>query len=73
MKLTISVNNFYFFLSLWIQLLFPSGILVSLSLSGPQVEQVLIDRTLMGKFISNTITDGNYTYMHAVQLPAFRS
>ncbi|KAM3852607.1 WD repeat-containing and planar cell polarity effector protein fritz homolog [Vipera latastei] len=43
------------------QLLFPSGILVSLSLSGPQVEQVLIDRTLMGKFISNTITDAVLT------------
>ncbi|XP_070588636.1 WD repeat-containing and planar cell polarity effector protein fritz homolog isoform X1 [Erythrolamprus reginae] len=39
------------------QLLFSSGILVSLSLSGPQLEQVVIDRTLVGKFISNTISD----------------
>ncbi|XP_058038453.1 WD repeat-containing and planar cell polarity effector protein fritz homolog isoform X2 [Ahaetulla prasina] len=43
------------------QLLFPSGILVSLSLSGPQLEQVVIDRTLMGKFISNTISDAVLT------------
>ncbi|XP_026568679.1 WD repeat-containing and planar cell polarity effector protein fritz homolog isoform X2 [Pseudonaja textilis] len=43
------------------QLLFPSGILVSLNLSGPQLEQVVIDRTLMGKFISNTISDAVLT------------
>ncbi|XP_063172956.1 WD repeat-containing and planar cell polarity effector protein fritz homolog [Candoia aspera] len=43
------------------QLLFPSGILVSLSLSGPQLEQVVIDRTLMGKLISNTISDAVLT------------
>ncbi|KAF7249303.1 hypothetical protein EYD10_05183 [Varanus komodoensis] len=39
------------------QLLFHSGVLVSLSLSGPQLERVVIDRTLMGKLISNTISD----------------
>ncbi|XP_035408793.1 WD repeat-containing and planar cell polarity effector protein fritz homolog [Cygnus atratus] len=39
------------------QLLFHSGILVSLSLSGPQLEKVVIDRTLVGKLISNTISD----------------
>ncbi|XP_026568681.1 WD repeat-containing and planar cell polarity effector protein fritz homolog isoform X4 [Pseudonaja textilis] len=38
-----------------------SGILVSLNLSGPQLEQVVIDRTLMGKFISNTISDAVLT------------
>ncbi|XP_048791917.1 WD repeat-containing and planar cell polarity effector protein fritz homolog isoform X1 [Lagopus muta] len=40
------------------QLLFHSGILVSLSLSGPQLEKVMIDRTLVGKLISDTISDG---------------
>ncbi|NXL94856.1 FRITZ protein, partial [Alectura lathami] len=39
------------------QLLFHSGILVSLSLSGPQLEKVVIDRTLVGKLISDTISD----------------
>ncbi|XP_032039591.1 WD repeat-containing and planar cell polarity effector protein fritz homolog [Aythya fuligula] len=39
------------------QLLFHSGILVSLSLSGPQLEKLVIDRTLVGKLISDTISD----------------
>ncbi|XP_027753954.1 WD repeat-containing and planar cell polarity effector protein fritz homolog isoform X2 [Empidonax traillii] len=39
------------------QLLFHSGVLVSLSLSGPQLEKVVIDRTLVGKLISDTISD----------------
>ncbi|XP_029449524.1 WD repeat-containing and planar cell polarity effector protein fritz homolog isoform X2 [Rhinatrema bivittatum] len=43
------------------QLLFGSGILVSLSLSGPQLERVVIDRTLVGKLISNTISDAVLT------------
>ncbi|XP_044310351.1 WD repeat-containing and planar cell polarity effector protein fritz homolog isoform X1 [Varanus komodoensis] len=43
------------------QLLFHSGVLVSLSLSGPQLERVVIDRTLMGKLISNTISDAVLT------------
>ncbi|KAM7118071.1 WD repeat-containing and planar cell polarity effector protein fritz homolog isoform 1-T8 [Ciconia maguari] len=43
------------------QLLFHSGILVSLSLSGPQLEKVVIDRTLVGKLISDTITDAVLT------------
>ncbi|XP_014819850.1 PREDICTED: WD repeat-containing and planar cell polarity effector protein fritz homolog [Calidris pugnax] len=43
------------------QLLFHSGILVSLSLSGPQLEKVVIDRTLVGKLISNTISDAVLT------------
>ena len=43
------------------QLLFGSGVLVSLSLSGPQLEKVVIDRSLVGKLISDTISDGNYT------------
>ncbi|NXH13760.1 FRITZ protein, partial [Bucco capensis] len=38
------------------QLLFHSGILVSLSLSGPQLEKVVIDRTLVGKLLSDTIS-----------------
>lgn len=40
------------------QLLFGSGVLVSLSLSGPQLEKVVIDRSLVGKLISDTISDG---------------
>uniref|UniRef100_A0A8C5T633 WD repeat containing planar cell polarity effector n=1 Tax=Malurus cyaneus samueli TaxID=2593467 RepID=A0A8C5T633_9PASS len=43
------------------QLLFHSGILVSLSLCGPQLEKVLIDRTLVGKLISDTISDAVLT------------
>uniref|UniRef100_A0ABM5GQN6 WD repeat-containing and planar cell polarity effector protein fritz homolog isoform X2 n=1 Tax=Pogona vitticeps TaxID=103695 RepID=A0ABM5GQN6_9SAUR len=43
------------------QLLFHSGVLVSLSLSGPQLEEVVIDRTLMGKLISDTISDAVLT------------
>ncbi|NWQ61046.1 FRITZ protein, partial [Neopipo cinnamomea] len=43
------------------QLLFHSGVLVSLSLSGPQLEKVVIDRTLVGKLISNTISDAVLT------------
>ncbi|NXI63629.1 FRITZ protein, partial [Anseranas semipalmata] len=43
------------------QLLFHSGILVSLSLSGPQLEKVVIDRTLVGKLISDTISDAILT------------
>ncbi|KAL8173292.1 UNVERIFIED_CONTAM: hypothetical protein K2H54_044266 [Gekko kuhli] len=33
------------------------GVLVSLSLSGPQLERVVIDRTLVGRLISDTISD----------------
>ncbi|XP_005425840.1 WD repeat-containing and planar cell polarity effector protein fritz homolog isoform X1 [Geospiza fortis] len=43
------------------QLLFHSGILVSLSLSGPQLEKVVIDRTLVGKLISDIISDAVLT------------
>nr|XP_020728655.1 WD repeat-containing and planar cell polarity effector protein fritz homolog isoform X2 [Odocoileus virginianus texanus]XP_020728656.1 WD repeat-containing and planar cell polarity effector protein fritz homolog isoform X2 [Odocoileus virginianus texanus]XP_020728657.1 WD repeat-containing and planar cell polarity effector protein fritz homolog isoform X2 [Odocoileus virginianus texanus]XP_020728658.1 WD repeat-containing and planar cell polarity effector protein fritz homolog isoform X2 [Odo len=43
------------------QLLFGSGELVSLSLSGPQLEKVLIDRSLVGKLISDTISDALLT------------
>ncbi|XP_067421337.1 WD repeat-containing and planar cell polarity effector protein fritz homolog [Emydura macquarii macquarii] len=43
------------------QLLFHSGVLVSLSLSGPQLEKVVIDRTLVGKLISDTISDAILT------------
>ncbi|NWR17308.1 FRITZ protein, partial [Emberiza fucata] len=43
------------------QLLFHSGILVSLSLSGPQLEKAVIDRTLVGKLISDTISDAVLT------------
>ncbi|KAG8443941.1 hypothetical protein GDO86_009219, partial [Hymenochirus boettgeri] len=42
-------------------LLFGSGVLVSISLSGPQLEKVMIDRTLVGKLISNPISDAVFT------------
>ncbi|KAJ7396032.1 hypothetical protein BTVI_149057 [Pitangus sulphuratus] len=38
-----------------------TGVLVSLSLSGPQLEKVVIDRTLVGKLISDTISDAVLT------------
>ncbi|XP_076990482.1 WD repeat-containing and planar cell polarity effector protein fritz homolog isoform X3 [Tamandua tetradactyla] len=43
------------------QLLFDSGVLVSLSLCGPQLEKVVIDRSLVGKLISDTISDALLT------------
>ncbi|KAM5164944.1 WD repeat-containing and planar cell polarity effector protein fritz homolog isoform 1-T2 [Mantella aurantiaca] len=43
------------------QLLFSSGVLVSISLSGPQLEKLVIDRTLVGKLISNPISDAVFT------------
>ncbi|KAB0356535.1 hypothetical protein FD754_000691, partial [Muntiacus muntjak] len=42
-------------------LLFGSGVLASLSLSGPQLEKVVIDRSLVGKLISDTISDALLT------------
>ncbi|XP_052590686.1 WD repeat-containing and planar cell polarity effector protein fritz homolog isoform X3 [Peromyscus californicus insignis] len=44
-----------------LDLLFGSGVLVSLSLSGPQLEKVVIDRSLVGKLISDTISDALLT------------
>ncbi|XP_036081013.1 WD repeat-containing and planar cell polarity effector protein fritz homolog isoform X3 [Rousettus aegyptiacus] len=38
-----------------------SGVLVSLSLSGPQLEKVMIDRSLVGKLISDSISDALLT------------
>ncbi|XP_073068575.1 WD repeat-containing and planar cell polarity effector protein fritz homolog isoform X3 [Manis javanica] len=43
------------------QLFFGSGVMVSLSLSGPQLEKVVIDRSLVGKLISDTISDALVT------------
>ncbi|KAG9484494.1 hypothetical protein GDO78_010069 [Eleutherodactylus coqui] len=43
------------------QLLFGSGVLVSISLSGPQLDKVVIDRTLVGKLITNPISDAVFT------------
>ncbi|KAL4824943.1 hypothetical protein H8958_010369 [Nasalis larvatus] len=37
-----------------------SGVLVSLSLSGLQLEKVVIDRSLVGKLISDTISDDSF-------------
>ncbi|XP_047198310.1 WD repeat-containing and planar cell polarity effector protein fritz homolog isoform X1 [Hippoglossus stenolepis] len=39
------------------QLMLRSGVLVTLNLSGPQLKQVCIDRTLVGRLPANTITD----------------
>uniref|UniRef100_A0A8C5MAN2 WD repeat containing planar cell polarity effector n=1 Tax=Leptobrachium leishanense TaxID=445787 RepID=A0A8C5MAN2_9ANUR len=44
-----------------LELLFGSGVLVSLSLSGPQLDKVVIDRTLVGKLLSNPISDAVFT------------
>ncbi|KAM4867550.1 WD repeat-containing and planar cell polarity effector protein fritz homolog isoform 1-T4 [Thomomys bottae] len=43
------------------QLLFGSGVLVSLSLSGSQLEKVVIDKSLVGKLGSDTISDALLT------------
>ncbi|XP_041866585.1 WD repeat-containing and planar cell polarity effector protein fritz homolog isoform X2 [Melanotaenia boesemani] len=39
------------------QMVMSSGVLVTLTLSGPQLEQVCIDRTLVGRLPANTVTD----------------
>ncbi|KAM9316817.1 WD repeat-containing and planar cell polarity effector protein fritz homolog [Gastrophryne carolinensis] len=43
------------------QLLFSSGVLVSISLHGLQLQKLVIDRTLVGKLISNPISDAVFT------------
>nr|XP_006638803.2 PREDICTED: WD repeat-containing and planar cell polarity effector protein fritz homolog isoform X1 [Lepisosteus oculatus] len=43
------------------QLILGSGVLVSLSFSGPQLEKVTIDRTLVGKLAADTISDAVLT------------
>uniref|UniRef100_A0A8D3CPE9 WD repeat containing planar cell polarity effector n=1 Tax=Scophthalmus maximus TaxID=52904 RepID=A0A8D3CPE9_SCOMX len=39
------------------QLMLSSGVLVTLTLHGPQLEQVCVDRTLVGRLPANTVTD----------------
>uniref|UniRef100_A0A3Q3KAP0 WD repeat containing planar cell polarity effector n=1 Tax=Monopterus albus TaxID=43700 RepID=A0A3Q3KAP0_MONAL len=39
------------------QVMLSSGVLVTLSLSGPQLEQVCVDRTLVGQLPASTVTD----------------
>ncbi|XP_039994226.1 WD repeat-containing and planar cell polarity effector protein fritz homolog isoform X2 [Xiphias gladius] len=39
------------------QLILSSGVLVTLNLNGPQLEQVCVDRTLVGRLPANTATD----------------
>ncbi|XP_030011631.1 WD repeat-containing and planar cell polarity effector protein fritz homolog isoform X2 [Sphaeramia orbicularis] len=39
------------------QLMLSSGIMVTLTLKGPQLEQVCVDRTLVGRLPANTVTD----------------
>lgn len=41
-----------------LQMMLSSGVLVTLTLNGPQLDQVCIDRTLVGKLPGNTVTDG---------------
>uniref|UniRef100_A0AAV2JRU4 WD repeat containing planar cell polarity effector n=1 Tax=Knipowitschia caucasica TaxID=637954 RepID=A0AAV2JRU4_KNICA len=43
------------------QLILSNGILVTLSLNGPQLEQVCVDRTLVGRLPANTVTDAVIT------------
>ncbi|XP_051276521.1 WD repeat-containing and planar cell polarity effector protein fritz homolog isoform X2 [Dicentrarchus labrax] len=39
------------------QVMLSSGVLVTLTLNGPQLEQVCVDRTLVGRLPANTVTD----------------
>ncbi|XP_018516861.1 WD repeat-containing and planar cell polarity effector protein fritz homolog isoform X2 [Lates calcarifer] len=39
------------------QLMLSSGVLVTLTLNGPQLEQVCVDRTLVGRLPANTVSD----------------
>ncbi|XP_071761425.2 WD repeat-containing and planar cell polarity effector protein fritz homolog [Centroberyx gerrardi] len=39
------------------QLMLSSGVLVTLTLNGPQLERVCVDRTLVGRLPANTVTD----------------
>uniref|UniRef100_A0A3Q3WKU1 Uncharacterized protein n=1 Tax=Mola mola TaxID=94237 RepID=A0A3Q3WKU1_MOLML len=39
------------------QVMLSSGVMVTLTLSGPQLKQVCVDRTLVGRLPANTITD----------------
>ncbi|KAM3606467.1 uncharacterized protein V6R79_017107 [Siganus canaliculatus] len=39
------------------QLMLSSGVLVTLTLNGPQLEQVCVDRTLVGRLPASTVTD----------------
>ncbi|XP_028983321.1 WD repeat-containing and planar cell polarity effector protein fritz homolog isoform X2 [Betta splendens] len=41
----------------WCQVMLSSGILVTLTLNGPQLEQVCVDRTLVSRLPANTVTD----------------
>ncbi|KAK7930883.1 hypothetical protein WMY93_007278 [Mugilogobius chulae] len=43
------------------QLMLSSGILITLLLNGPQLEQVCVDRTLVGRLPANTVTDAVVT------------
>ncbi|XP_072293288.1 WD repeat-containing and planar cell polarity effector protein fritz homolog [Eucyclogobius newberryi] len=43
------------------QLMLSSGILITLSLNGPELEQVCVDRTLVGRLPANTVTDAVIT------------
>ncbi|XP_024152661.1 WD repeat-containing and planar cell polarity effector protein fritz homolog isoform X3 [Oryzias melastigma] len=43
------------------QLMLSSGVLVTLSLSGPQLEHVCVDRTLVGRLPAGTVTDALLT------------
>lgn len=41
-----------------LQVILSSGVMVTLTLSGPQLKQVCVDRTLVGRLPANTIADG---------------
>lgn len=42
----------------FLQVMLSSGVLVTLTLNGPQLEQVCVDRTLVGRLPASTVTDG---------------
>uniref|UniRef100_A0A3Q3F9R3 WD repeat containing planar cell polarity effector n=1 Tax=Labrus bergylta TaxID=56723 RepID=A0A3Q3F9R3_9LABR len=53
------------------QVMMSSGVLVTMTLNGPQLEQVFIDRTLVGRLPANTVTDSKlhtntYTPTHTM-------
>ncbi|XP_076016589.1 WD repeat-containing and planar cell polarity effector protein fritz homolog [Genypterus blacodes] len=43
------------------QMMLSSGVLVTLTLNGPQLERVCVDRTLVGRLPANTVTDAVVT------------
>lgn len=43
-----------------LQLMLSSGVLVTMTLNGQQLEQVCVDRTLVSRLPASTVTDGEF-------------